>query len=91
VTDAATRAAAIRRLNDGTASAAAALQTLGVRADELIAPIATVGGGPRTSRAPRCTHMHSPTSRCYRGTRHQSGLCAQHQPGRDSLGRVQSE
>lgn len=36
-----------------------------------------------------CTHEMG-KSHCYRRTAHESGLCPQHRPGRDSLGRKEN-
>lgn len=44
--------------------------------------------GRLTTRAVRCNHRWGTPARCYRVTYDSSGLCVQHRPGRDSLGRV---
>ena len=39
-----------------------------------------------TDPAPYCAHRANTIARCYRRTRHESGLCPQHRPGHNGRG-----
>lgn len=82
------RAAAIRRLNDGSGGARLALIALGVDPSEIAKPQISVRGRSHEP-APRCTYVlgDGRGSRCYRKTWHPSGNCPQHRADTDSLGR----